>query len=190
MKIVKLALITLAFASLTSCSGGEGTAVQVSVSSNIKWTVPSKGISCFSNKTALANSTTPEKDVSEAYFSIPTVSFQVANKAMDTYITLIKVMYTPPNGSALVCDFADENLAALKATWWSATNKISMIPAGTADSAAITDCPIKCGGISIDIANFTASGTIKIYGYQADPNDPEVQEGFVSTTYFTYGTQF
>ncbi|WP_413575622.1 hypothetical protein ACLVWU_14840 [Bdellovibrio sp. HCB290] len=190
MKTVKLALVALVLASITSCGSGEGTAVQVSVSSNIKWTVPSKGISCYSNKTGLENNTTPEKDVTEAYFAIPTVSFQIGDKTKDTYISLIKIMYTPPNGSAQECAFADENLAALKASWWSSTNKVAYFPAGTADNAAITDCSIKCGGISVDIANFTASGTVKIYGYQVDPNDPEAQEGFVSTTYFTYGTQF
>ncbi|WP_413582431.1 hypothetical protein [Bdellovibrio sp. HCB288] len=187
MKLISLTLISIAIASLTSCGGSEQS-VEVSTSTAVRWTVPSKGFSCYANKTAQETNSTATSDVDEAYFSISKLNITSADSSRDTVISLVNVIYTPPNGSEIVCDFGAEELAALNSTWWADANKEARIPAGSTSWS--TDCPIRCGGISINIKSFTASGVIKVYGYTVDPNDEDDQQGFSTTTYFTYGSQY
>ncbi|WP_413292885.1 hypothetical protein ACLSU7_15880 [Bdellovibrio sp. HCB185ZH] len=190
MKELIFALSLISLAGLTSCTSAESGVVEISVTSSMRLAIPAKGTSCYATKSALAGGTVAVPDVDEAYFVIPKITFKVADAAKDTYVSAIKIYYTPPGGTEITCAFGGDQLAALKATWWSNANKYALIPAGATDADKMTDCSIQCGGISVDAKNFSASGTIKVYGYIQDPDNDDDTTGFTATTFFTYGSQY
>jgi hypothetical protein len=189
MKSLIALLATLSIASLTSCSGSSAGTVEVTVTSSLRFAVPAAGTSCYATKSAIASGTTSTPDVAEAYFTIPKMTFKLTDATRDTYISAIKIYYTPPGGSETTCALGGEQLAALKKSWWE-NGKIALISANSADADRATDCAIYCGGISVDVQNFTATGTLKVYGYTVDPSNEEDTEGFTATTFFNYGSQY
>lgn len=174
---------------LTSCSGGGESLVEISVTSSVRMTIPAAGYSCLARKTAVDTSTSPSSDVSAAYFTIPKMTFKLADPTRDTYISQIKVTFTPPGGSETSCVFGGDSLAALRLSWWQTTLKEAKIAANSAEADRATDCPMYCGGVNVDAGSFTSSGTIKVYGYTQDPNNDDDSTGFTTTTYFTFGSQ-
>lgn len=188
MKSLIALLATLSIASLTSCSGSSAGTVEVSVTSSLRFAVPAAGTSCYARKSATDAGTTSSPDISEAYFTIPKLTFKLTDTTRDTYISAIKIYYTPPGGSETTCALGGEQLAALKTSWWSA--KTAVISANSAEADRATDCAIYCGGISVDVQNFTATGTLKVYGYTVDPANEDDTEGFTATTFFNYGSQY
>ncbi len=190
MKKLVIALSLISLAGLTSCSSAETGAVEVSVTSSLRLAIPAKGTSCYATKSAAAGGTAATPDVDEAYFVIPKLTFKISDSTKDTYISAVKIYYTPPGGTEKTCAFGGEQLAALKTSWWQNANKYAIIPANAADADKATDCAIYCGGISVDAKNFTASGTIKVYGYTQSPDSDEDTTGFTATTFFNYGSQY
>ncbi|UYL08961.1 hypothetical protein B9G69_000035 [Bdellovibrio sp. SKB1291214] len=190
MKHITLFLTALSIFSLTSCSGGEsGGTVEISVSSSLRFAIPAAGTSCYETKSALAAGTAASPDIPQAYFTIPKVTFKLNDATRDTYISAIKIYYTPPGGTQQTCALGGEQLAALKQSWWSG-GKVAKIPANAAEADKVTDCAIYCGGIDVDVQNFTATGTIKVYGYTEDPNNSDDTVGFTATSFFNYGSQY
>jgi hypothetical protein len=154
--------------------GPDENLVTMSVSKSNRYAIPANGYSCYSVKLAQQNGTTPESDVQGSYFSLPRISFQQSNPKRDLWISAVKIYYTPPGGSEMMCALGGDSLAALSDDWWYKSKKNALIPAGTLSFQ--TDCPIYCGGIDVDTP-FTATGMVKVYGYSEDVETGDA-EGF------------
>ncbi|QDK45905.1 hypothetical protein DOM22_12470 [Bdellovibrio sp. ZAP7] len=155
--------------------GSDDNVVQLEVTKSTRYVIPAQTSSCYARKTAAANGTVPELDVEGAYTQIPKLLFKQTNPNRDLFVSAVKVSVSGVDGRETTCTYAGEQLASLSDQWWSSTNKEAVIPMGA--TAFGTDCPVTCGGFDMD-KPYTATGTVKVYGYtQGENGDP--QEGVV-----------
>ncbi|QLY24105.1 hypothetical protein [Bdellovibrio sp. KM01] len=155
--------------------GSDDNVVQLEVTKSTRFVIPANTSSCYSRKIAAANGTVPELDVEGAYTNIPKLLFKQTNPNRDLYISAVKVYVSDVDGHESTCAFGGDQLAALSDQWWVNKNNDALISKGT--TAFGTDCPVICGGFSMD-GPYTATGTVKVYGY-TQSDDGEDQEPVV-----------
>jgi hypothetical protein len=153
--------------------------IDLDVTKAMRAIIPAEGISCYERKRARDNGQVPESDVSKGYFTIPKVMIKQTSPSKDMYVSAIKVYVSDVDGQDQVCAFGGDQLSSLSTEWWS--RKDNLIPMGRAIFG--TDCAITCGGFDSE-KPFTATGTVKVYGYTQGENEDDT-EGFTLTAPIT-----
>ncbi|WP_413575765.1 hypothetical protein ACLVWU_15480 [Bdellovibrio sp. HCB290] len=183
--------LMLALGVLVSTTMAFASPVEVSVGKSVRWTVPAQGYSCFSKRMAAQEGKTATPDVEGAYFTVPKMTFQIADSSRHTYINAIKIFYKTPRGGEKSCVFGGDQLAALSDFWWKNENKQALIRANPTSGRELeTHCPVSCGGVEFDSGEFKAPATVRVYGYTQSQTNEDDQEGFVATTHFEFGSQY
>ena len=154
--------------------------------------IPSKAVSCYSQKiTGIGQ--TPTQDVDADYFRIPTFKFWRANNTADLIISNIRITYTIPSapgqaGETLKCEISGDNLRALSSEWWTGGTEATVRSGkGSVDAPFATDCAAYCGGVKTTMGNFTTAGTIEIFGLERLSNGDETPvklQGFITIQAF------
>lgn len=149
--------------SMVSCST-EDPLVEIAATSTALPVIPSETSSCLAQKNATTEGI--EKDISQQYFKIPTISFVKKNLANKVVIFKATVTVQIPGASEYVCELGGDDLSALSLTWWNSAGREAQIPAGT--QVLTTDCALYCGGIDTK-TTFSATGTLEVTGVEVNP---------------------
>ncbi|WP_413293528.1 hypothetical protein ACLSU7_00320 [Bdellovibrio sp. HCB185ZH] len=152
--------------------GSDDNVVQLEVTKSTRYVIPAHTSSCYARKVAVDNGTVPELDVPGAYWQIPKLLFKQTKPDRDLFISAVKVIVSDVDGRETTCAYGGEQLAALSSQWWNTKTKEALIPMGTTTFG--TDCPISCGGFDMD-KPYTATGTVKVYGYAQGEKEDDVE---------------
>lgn len=192
MKKYVLALCLMPMALLLGSCAEEKINTEFSVTTAPLPLIPSKAVSCYSQKIT-GDGQTPSQDVDADYFRIPTFSFWRTDTTKALVISAIRITYDVPSaagqaGETGKCEIAGDPLRALSKTWWDGgTEAVIAKNTGSAESKFTTDCAAYCGGIKTTMSGFTTSGNIEIFGLERDDNGDETPvklQGFITIQAF------
>lgn len=166
MKKTMLYVLTLiCCCSIISCSN-EDPLVEIAATSTALPVIPTTASSCLAQKNATTQ-TPAEKDITQQYFKIPTISF--VKKNISNKVVIFKATVTiqiPGVSEPYLCEVGGDDLAALSQKWWASPGREAQIPAGV--QVLTTDCALYCGGIEPK-GTYSATGTLEVSGVEVDP---------------------
>lgn len=164
MQIFSWLLILLFSWHLTSCGSEESSNVEMIISGSTRPLIPAPTSSCLARKNAGAEP--PAQDITESYFTVPTVTFKRKDTSKLLYIALLRItIRIPGESSPVTCEVGGDGLAALSSTWWASSTKEPLVDPGVA--SFVTDCSLYCGGIKAD-RSYVATGIVEAFGLERD----------------------
>ncbi|KYG63667.1 hypothetical protein AZI86_12620 [Bdellovibrio bacteriovorus] len=151
---------------------------QVHMTSSPLPIIPSKAVSCYSQKITSPNET-PTQDVESDYFRIPTIAFSRKDSSKDLVISTIRITWMLRNsdgtpGPIGKCIIAGDQLRALSNEWWIRGTE-ALVPRNLSGrpSSFQTNCAAYCGGLQLDHSNFTTTADVDVFGLERDKDGEE-----------------
>jgi hypothetical protein len=153
---------------LAGCSQ-QDTYLEIGVTSDRAFLIPSSTSSCRAIKEA--TTTAPTEDISNKYFTVRGLKLIWKHPSNRLEVAMIRLRFKSRNLNADVnCQVAGDDLLALQDNWDG-----SVAPTGGGSRTEfVPDCNIKCGGIATVERTFSASGSIDVIGYMTESDGNQI----------------
>lgn len=174
--------------SILSCSKADDSKLGVSIIGESAYLIQSTAQTCTNKLGVYLDSanTAVSSTVASRYFSYSGATFSWANTSNTAHIVFMKIEYSSTNLS-YSCTISGEELLAIFYDYdnnqaWDGT--LTPASAESAPTTISSQCPIRCGGVSVVDENklFTTSGKITLVGFERNPTTGEEIPLKASTT--------
>jgi hypothetical protein len=179
----RITILILSLTALLSCSNNEDNFLELDMTSQKAFLIPSETASCRSIKSAEEAGEAAADDVTGKYFTVRGLRFYWKHAYNSFTISLIRISFKNKNitGDEFSCDVAGDDLESLL-DLDPADNAVDLWDGVLAANpnqtysrvTTTTNCDIKCGGIETEDKSFVAGGRIDVIGFMTEPDGTQI----------------